>query len=267
MDTTPTSTVSSAPTTPSARPNLDPIGTLLTTAWQWFVAHWRKLLGIGAVMVAAQVGVILLVIIIGAIVGIGFIANPDLVTPAVGISAFLFIIIFGVGLAVLSLWMTVAVYVYLIANNATMTVRQAYGQARQHLGAYFGSSLLVGLYTLLGLLLLIIPGVYWGILYSFAPLIVLVEGRQARSLQRSKELVTGYWWAVFLRYFVFGLLTFAVSLAFSQLLRMLASSLSRIYPPLAALSGFDQFVSTLLITPINLIYSYLIYLNLRRIKG
>jgi hypothetical protein len=52
--------------------------------------------------------------------------------------------------------------------------------------------------VILGFLALIIPGIWLGVRWYFAPQAVVVDGRRnVGALERSAELVTGSWWRVF----------------------------------------------------------------------
>lgn len=52
----------------------------------------------------------------------------------------------------------------------------------------------VGLFTSLGLLLLIIPGIIFAYRYMFAPLIAVLEDRSVNPIKESKRLVKGRFW-------------------------------------------------------------------------
>ena len=70
-------------------------------------------------------------------------------------------------------------------------------------------------YTLavaLGMVLLIIPGIWLAIRFAFAPWLIIVEEQAPyAAMRRSAELVKGFWWAVFGRLFLVGVIGFAVS--------------------------------------------------------
>ncbi|HTA76337.1 MAG TPA: hypothetical protein VK791_04205 [bacterium] len=85
----------------------------------------------------------------------------------------------------------------------------------------FGNNLIVYFFIVIGLLLLVIPGIIFSIWYSLITPIVTVEGRTQRDvLERSKSLVKGREWLIFGSSFVLGLaqavaaLMIAISLGF-----------------------------------------------------
>ena len=81
-------------------------------------------------------------------------------------------------------------------------------------------------------------------------------------MKRSKELVKGYWWAVFWRYLAVGLIYFVIIIIFSILL-VLAGEGSI----LESILNLIMQVIDVIISIVLAIYSYLIYKDLVKIKG
>jgi len=116
--------------------------------------------------------------------------------------------------------------------------------------SFFLVSLLTGLVVGLGFLLLIIPGVIFAIWFTFSTYTVICEDKKGfKALSRSKELVKGYWWPTAKRVFtlIIIIIPFSLSLQFIPYLGQLAFMV--------------------LFPPFSVIYNYLIYQNLREIKG
>lgn len=66
------------------------------------------------------------------------------------------------------------------------------------LGALLVVDLLIVLGAALGLLLLIVPGIYLAVAWSSAVPVLIFEGSRGRAaLRRSRELVRGQWWPTF----------------------------------------------------------------------
>jgi uncharacterized membrane protein len=64
---------------------------------------------------------------------------------------------------------------------------------------YVGSSVLFVLICLVGLVLIIVPGIIWGIMFGFAGYFVIDKGMwPIESLKASKRIVYGYKWELFL---------------------------------------------------------------------
>lgn len=257
------------PTTPAVTPptsvSLDPISTLLGQTWTWYNAHFPKLLGISAIFLGIQAGLGLLLVVAGfATFFTSFATGPTTTTL---VSFFIGLIVVAIVFGFVSLWNTLALYTYIIRNDRQYAIRQAIADSREMIVPYLGTSLMVGLYTILGLFLLIIPAIYWGVLFGFAPLITLVEGKNVRALDRSKLLVKGNWWAVFLRQIVIGILVYALSAILNTIFSSLFNSLGSLYEPLVGLGGLGGIFSNILFAPVGLIFTYLVYQNLRRLKG
>jgi hypothetical protein len=73
-------------------------------------------------------------------------------------------------------------------------------------------SVLVGLATVGGLILLVIPGIYVGVRLAVSIEALVVEGRRGtKAMARSWSLVGGHWWHSFAVLLVAGLLTGLVS--------------------------------------------------------
>jgi len=105
------------------------------------------------------------------------------------------------------------------------------------------------LVILVGGILLIIPGIIFYIYFEFSFFVFVGEGiKGAKALSRSKELVKGYWWQVFLREIVIMIVLFVSAWAIGQI----------------PVIGF--FLGLVLATPFVIIFSYLIYKDLKQIK-
>lgn len=76
---------------------------------------------------------------------------------------------------------------------------------------YFVTSLIVGFFTVLGLLLFV-----FAVWYSFAPLLVLDKNYKVRqALGESREMVRGKFWKILGRFVVFGLFLIVISVVVS----------------------------------------------------
>ena len=70
--------------------------------------------------------------------------------------------------------------------------------------------ILMGILVVGGLLLLILPGIYLAIAYSFAPYLIIEKGMGVwESLETSRKAITQYWWRYFGLMLVSGLLVIA----------------------------------------------------------
>lgn len=70
--------------------------------------------------------------------------------------------------------------------------------------------ILMGVLIVGGLVLLILPGIYLAIAYSFAPYLIIEKGMGVwESLETSRKAITQYWWRYFCLMLVSALLIIA----------------------------------------------------------
>lgn len=101
---------------------------------------------------------------------------------------------------------TILIYIALTLAviHPNKNVLSLLSESRKYFWRYIGASILVSLIILGGLILLIIPGIMFAVMYMFAAPIVLYENKSViASLKQSKKLVHGHWWVTFGRIGVF----------------------------------------------------------------
>ena len=107
----------------------------------------------------------------------------------------------------LSLWASAALVItvsHRSQDNTIIGVKAAFRAAKGKYWRYFKAQIVYALIALIGFLLLVVPGVYWGTLFSFAPIAVVLEKDTAvNPFKISKSLIRGAFWRVF----VLGLIT------------------------------------------------------------
>ena len=140
-------------------------------------------------------------------------------------------------------------------GRADMSLGETFESVRPHLTSIIVAGLLAGLGIVLGLILLIVPGLVlltWWILIVPA---IVVEGKNAgESFSRSRELVRGYGWNVF------GviILTLLIYIGISIVLRLILT-------PLA--DWLESFVASIVVgtlaTPLLAVTWTLLYFRLR----
>jgi membrane-anchored glycerophosphoryl diester phosphodiesterase (GDPDase) len=115
-------------------------------------------------------------------------------------------------------------------------------------------SILVGLATLLGLIVFIIPGIYIGVRLVVSIQALVVEGKQGtEAMRRSWDLVGGHWWHAAFTVVLAGLLTEVVNAVITA--------------PFSAGAWFVQGVAAAIATTVTLpfgaLVGVLLYLDLR----
>lgn len=107
-------------------------------------------------------------------------------------------------------------------GRADLSLADTLRHAWPRVPAVIGAALLAGLGVALGLVLLVVPGLYLLTIWSaLVPVIVLEQRGVFPAFGRSRELVRGYAWTVF------GVIvvTFLIQLAFSIVLRIVLAGL------------------------------------------
>lgn len=127
---------------------------------------------------------------------------------------------------------------------------------------YFWSSLWVGLLvvlvTIIGFVLLIIPGIYLSIALNFFMYVIILENKKGWSTaERSMELVKGRWWAVFGRSLAFAIIVIIPM----GIIAGIAGALNS-----AILVSLVTIVLTTIMVPFSVAYEYLIYKALLKEK-
>ena len=229
------------------------IGEILSTAFQLYRRHWRTLLTIAAVVV---VPITLLHYLVGDLVRTqGDTTRNGVVETAtwsVGIAG----LVAALAGILMYLILTGAITRAVAAEVAGQdpTVEQSYRFGFHRLGSVLLVSVLVGLATIGGLILFIIPGIYIGFRLCVSIEALVVEGRRGtEAMGRSWGLVSGHWWHAFGTVVVGGLLTGIVNAVITS--------------PFGNTGWLVQAVAAAVATVVTLPYSALVgvllYLDLR----
>ena len=195
-------------------------------------------------------------------------ATPDL-PPAAG-PAILLIGLVGIVVYLvtylLSQGATVSAVAELYLGRST-TIGESLRKARGEIGVLFGVSVLNGLVTLVGFVLLIIPGVYLMCRLLIAVPAAMIEHLEPRaSLDRSFALTKGSAGRSFMILVVYFVILMALMFSLSLPIGV-ASAATRGNPDLArlwaVLMALSQSVVTVIVTPILLIALSVFYFDLR----
>jgi hypothetical protein len=232
------------------------IGEILRTAFQLYQRHWRTLLAIAAVVV---VPLTLLQYLFGDLVRTqGETTRNGVVETAtwsVGIAGLLAALAGILMYLVLTGAITRAVAAEVAGEDPS--VEQSYRFGFHRLGSVLLVSVLVGLATIGGLILFVLPGIYIGVRLAVSIQALVVEGRRGtQAMGRSWELVGGHWWHAFGTLLVAALLTGIINAVITA--------------PFSATSWFAQGVAAAVATVVTLPYGVLVgvllYLDLRARK-
>jgi hypothetical protein len=233
------------------------IGEILSAAFQLYRRSWRTLMAVAAVVV---VPLTLLQYLIGhwvrshgqqlqdqMVVSTSFwaVASASLLAALVGL--LLYQVLTG------AITRTIATEV----TGQDLGLEQSYRFGFARLGPILVVSILVGLATLLGLIVFIIPGIYIGVRLAVSIQALVIEGRRGtEAMRRSWDLVGGHWWHAAFTLLVAALLTGVVNAVITA--------------PFSAGAWFIQAVAAAIATTVTLpfgaLVGVLLYLDLRARK-
>jgi hypothetical protein len=219
---------------------VNPTSGVLGEAWEMFKAHWRHLVMI-ALVVYVAVGLISLV----------------LVALLSWLGAILSFVIYLVGLFWVQGTLVRAVD-DIRDGRADMSLGETFDRVRPQLPAIIAAGVLAWIGIVLGLILLIVPGLIlltWWIL--IIPVIVLEGSGAGDSFGRSRELVRGNAWNVFGVIVLTILLVIAFNIVLSIVLSPVADWLQ---------SFLSNIVSGTVVTPFVALAWTILYFRLKAAK-
>ena len=229
-----------APAGPAGEAALPPATEILKIAWKIYQEKFWLLLGITAVPAAIMLAFGLLFgggVLLTRTGHGGFFAS-------VGTGAILLLIMLVV-LVYFGVWSSVAQIFVIKDHQENLTFQEAFKRAQPHLGTFFTTSLLAGLAIAGGMILFIIPGILFALWFSQAMFVVICENLyNTAALKKSKAYIQGRLWEVFKKYLLIGVIVYGIAIITS-------------FIPL--LSNVISFV----LTPLTLVYGYVLYRGLR----
>ena len=143
--------------------------------------------------------------------------------------------------------------------------RESLGYALRRAHSILWVTILVGVISVLGFLLCIVPGVYLYVCFAVAIPVLLTEGvKGTKALGRSRRLVSGTWWRVLaivvLSAILVGIIGFAITAVAAGVTTVGAGSS-------AITVGLQQIVtgtvSSVLTTPLTAAFTTILYFDLR----
>ncbi len=149
-------------------------------------------------------------------------------------------------------------------GHADLSIRQTVNEALPFLAPVAGASILAGIAITIGLLLIIVPGLFlitiWAVI---VPVIIIERSGALASFGRSRELVRGHGWHVFgtlvLVYIIMLVVNIVLSLIFSALPHVLGDGLSSV------ISG--TLISPFLALVVTLVYYRLVGISTTAASG
>ena len=232
------------------------VSDILSTAFALYRRHWQRLLAIAAVVV---VPLTLLQYLLGDWVRTRGEATSNGVVSTSSWALAVAGLVTGLAGLLMYLVLTGAITRAVAAEVAgeDTSVEQSYRFGFYRLGSVLLVSVLVGLATVGGFILLVIPGIYVGVRLAVSTQALVVEGRRGtKAMGRSWSLVGGHWWHAFGTLLVAALLIGVVNAVITTPF----SGMSWVVQALAAA------VATVVTLPYGVLVGVLLYLELRARK-
>ncbi len=137
-----------------------------------------------------------------------------------------------------------AAFIFAVADEV-LGIGDSLEKGGQKIGAFIWLLSIIGYIVMGGFLLFLIPGVMFAVWFTFAQFILAGEDEKGmNALLKSKEYVRGYFWDILLRLFIIWLVSGVIG----------------IVPIIGP-------ILSILFMPFMMIFIYLIYEDLRSIKG
>lgn len=145
--------------------------------------------------------------------------------------------------------------------DESLGVVEAYKRAWRRVGSFIWIVFLLYLIIIPGgYFLFLVPGILFTVWFSFGPFVLAREGETGmNAIIKSKEYVRGHFGGVFVRFLVIWALSIAIWIV--QQVFNLAAMAIPVVPVLASVA------LSLVFTPFSMIFVYLVYRDLRDLKG
>ncbi|HUS59895.1 MAG TPA: hypothetical protein VMX76_00705 [Nevskiaceae bacterium] len=260
------------PSPPSTTVNISKLpgaAVILKDAWAIYKQRLGTFLGVMAMP-------ILVIFLVGALTaGAGFLSFFSLVrlpsgmisteTPSPGgfiavIGFALLAILFGIVGIVTQIWGQTALLYAIKNSDEKIGVRDAYRRGWSKILSCWWIYSLIGLIVAGGFFLLVVPGIIFAVWFSLAVFILIAEDLKGmNALLKSKEYVKGKWGGVFWRFLFIGLFALIVYGVPTFILEQLN------VPSLVGKATGN--IISFFLAPFVVTYLFLIYKNLKSIKG
>jgi hypothetical protein len=167
-------------------------------------------------------------------------------------------IILGIIAAILIIYLYIwgSVSTLYAIKDQSLNWKNSYLQSQHKIGAYFLTALLFGLAVAGGFILLIVPGIIFGLWFSQSPYVVVEEGlTNSAALKRSKYYVKGRIGQIFGKLFYVGIVTLGLFILLSMILAIIASIIGIKYTDISWINS----IFSLIWTPLVTVYGYQVY--------
>lgn len=234
---------------------------LLTKSWQEYVVNFSKFIMIYVYGLIGFIPLAAISLISALLIGTGVWAKmPVMAQISTG---FIFAVLFicSVLFAIYYCFRIKVAILLLIKNNYSDTVNN-FKDSKKYVWGMLGVSLLMFVVVLAWGFVFLIPAIIFAIYYMFAAYILVFEDKRSfSSMERSYDLVHGFWWPVFGRMMLLALIGMIVYLILSWPLNIMTEGT---WP--FVIYNIIVNVIWMALSPYFVVYYYKIYSSLKEIN-
>lgn len=231
---------------------------LIKESWQVYAKNLMKFIEVfvyGLIGVIPMFGVLIVTVLYARFLGN---SAPVAVNVILGIIAFAAFVA-SIYLAIVYSIRSKVASILLIKNNFT-SAKENFDEAKPYFVKFLGVSVLLVVLVIAWGFALFIPAIIFAVYYGFAQFTLVVDGKRPFSaIERSYDLVKGYWWPVFGRF----LLVSAIGVVIYSII---SAPLKGMQEGETAALLYSVFVNIIwaILSPYFLIYSYKVYESLKK---
>jgi hypothetical protein len=235
-----------------------PVGDLIKQTWEVTKDKWKAFLKVMAVV--AGIEILLAVVLFGVLFALGAVNTAAEGTPFGIVSSPLMIVALIVwAIPAIAVGTVGSIAMYRLAIEEKLSEMPVLDLLRDSM-RYVVPIIVVGLITALlvtgGFFALIIPGIIFSILFAFAPLEVLFEGKSpVTALKTSASMVRQHFGAIFVRWLAF--------VGVMLLSAIVMGIIEGIFGQESVINGLVQLVYNFVVTVFSTIYFTLLYKQVR----
>lgn len=232
---------------------LTPVRELLDRTFQIFQANIRHLSKLSLLLIVPYVVLASLMLVMTGSTGLG--SGSSGLAGSIGFILVIVMIYLGL------VW-EAGILLMIKEKNFSYTIKELFDKAKPYVWKMFVVGLITGILVILWSVLLIIPGIIFGIYYALSIYALINEDKTGYSaLKRSKQLVKGYWWALLGRIILVQVLYMILVYILSWPAGLIEDkNLSAIWSIIISAAEF-------IVAPFAMIYISQIYQELADIKG
>ncbi len=232
-------------------------GDIIKNSWLSYLENWKKLIPYMLFLFVPN-------FVLGLTGAISLYLDRFATTDAFVLTNNLIVIAVFVACIIFTIWASMALAKNLgsiIDKKTSLAYKESFSTTSHLIWPVIYTSLLVMVIILGGTILFIIPGIIFGIWFSFTFYTVILEGKRgASALKASKEMVTGRWWGIFWRLlapgFFYSLIFLVLSYSISYLLSLFLSSFTFIIT-----NGILMSILSAVISPLTALTTILLYFS------